>query len=125
MAEQVGWFSSFVLVITIAYQVWQQWRSGRSEGVSPWLFAGQIVASLGFLSYSILVENSVFIVTNCLLVLSAAVGLTLILAQRRKKRRRSQHRLGTLHQRLPRLSSTAPMRRAEHSWSGRHSALLS
>ena len=45
--EIIGWFSSLILVVTIAKQVYKQWREGTSEGVSKWLFVGQISASLG------------------------------------------------------------------------------
>jgi hypothetical protein len=46
---------------------------GRSsKGVSPWLFIGQCIASTGFLIYSWLVQDVVFIGTNALLLVSAA-----------------------------------------------------
>ena len=34
--------------MTIAKQVYKQWHEGTSEGVSKWLFLGQIAASVGF-----------------------------------------------------------------------------
>ena len=43
----------------------------RSEGVSRWLFVGQIAASSGFTIYSVLVGNAVFVVTNAILLASA------------------------------------------------------
>lgn len=84
MIEVIGWLSSFVLVLTITQQVWKQYREGSSEGVSRWLFIGQITASTGFTVYSYLVRNWVFVVTNALMLLSAIVGVGITLHHRRK-----------------------------------------
>ena len=89
-SEVIGWFSSFVLVLTIANQVYRQWRSGTSEGVSRWLFVGQITASTGFTFYSVLVDNWIFVVTNALMLLSALVGLAIVVKHRRAERRKSR-----------------------------------
>jgi MtN3 and saliva related transmembrane protein len=86
MTEVIGWFSSFILVLTIGKQVHKQWRSGSSEGVSNWLFAGQITASTGFTLYSILVHNWVFVVTNALLMVSAIIGGLIVIKHRRAHR---------------------------------------
>lgn len=90
MTEAIGWFSSFVLVLTIAKQVHKQWKSGTSEGVSKWLFVGQTTASVGFTIYSLLVGNWVFVVTNALLLVSAVLGVAILLKHRRAERRRSR-----------------------------------
>jgi uncharacterized protein with PQ loop repeat len=74
MTEALGWLSSFTLVLTIAAQVRKQWRSGTSEGVSKWLYLGQVAASAGFTAYSALVRNWVFVVTNAVLLVAALVG---------------------------------------------------
>jgi uncharacterized protein with PQ loop repeat len=87
MTEVLGWFSSFILVLTIGKQVYKQWRSGSSEGVSKWLFVGQITASTGFTIYSLLVRNWVFVVTNALMLLSAIVGIVIVFKHRRAERR--------------------------------------
>jgi len=87
MTEVIGWLSSFILVLTIGKQVHKQWKSGTSEGVSKWLFVGQLTASTGFTVYSILVRNWVFVVTNALLLLSAIVGGVIVLKHRRAERR--------------------------------------
>jgi MtN3 and saliva related transmembrane protein len=89
MQEALGWFSSFVLVLTIGKQVYKQWRSGTSEGVSKWLYLGQITASVGFTTYSWLVHNWVFVVTNGLLLVQALVGAGLHFRYRRADRRRA------------------------------------
>ena len=75
MTEIIGWISSIILVITIGKQVYKQWKEGKSEGVSSWLFIGQLAASIGFVIYSILVSNWVFIFTNSLMVINAIAGL--------------------------------------------------
>jgi MtN3 and saliva related transmembrane protein len=87
MTDAIGWFSSFILVLTIGKQVYKQWKSGSSEGVSEWLFIGQITASTGFTLYSTLVRNWVFVVTNALMLVSAIVGGLIVIRHRRAERR--------------------------------------
>ena len=84
MTEAVGWVSSCILVLTIAKQVYKQWKEGSSEGVSRWLFVGQMSASLGFTVYSWLVENWVFVVTNAVMLLNGLAGLLIVLHHRRR-----------------------------------------
>jgi hypothetical protein len=84
VTDALGWLSSAILVATIAKQVHKQWAEGRSEGVSRWLFAGQIAASTGFTLYSVLVGNVVFVVTNGLMLASALAGLLIVLRHRRR-----------------------------------------
>ena len=86
MTEAVGWVSSVILVLTIAKQVYKQWREGSSEGVSKWLFVGQISASLGFTVYSWLVDNWVFVVTNSLMLVNGLLGLLIVFHHRRRER---------------------------------------
>ena len=88
MTEAVGWASSFILVLTIAKQVYKQWQEGSSEGVSKWLFVGQMSASLGFVVYSWLVSNWVFVVTNSLMLVNGLLGLLIVLHHRRRERAR-------------------------------------
>jgi MtN3 and saliva related transmembrane protein len=87
LTEVVGWVSSLILVLTIAKQVYKQWREGSSEGVSKWLFVGQISASLGFTIYSWLVSNWVFVVTNAVMLVNGLLGLLIVLRHRRRARR--------------------------------------
>jgi MtN3 and saliva related transmembrane protein len=89
-SEAIGWFSSFVLVLTIINQVYKQWKSGTSKGVSKWLFVGQITASTGFTIYSVMVDNWVFVVTNALMLMSALVGIVIVMKHRRAERRTSR-----------------------------------
>ena len=85
MTEAIGWGSSLILLLTIARQIHKQWRDRTSAGVSVWLFVGQLAASGGFIAYSALVGNSVFIVTNSLMAVSAIVGWGMVISSRRRK----------------------------------------
>jgi uncharacterized protein with PQ loop repeat len=84
----LGWLSSAILLATLVRQNVKQWREGRSEGVSRWLFIGQVAASIGFTTYSVLVRDWVFVVTNAAILLNAFVGLLIVLAHRRRAARR-------------------------------------
>lgn len=86
MVEALGWVSSAILVVTIAHQVLKQWREGTSKGVSTWLFAGQIGASLGFTIYSVLIHSWVFVITNGLMVLNGLLGYAITVRHRRRGR---------------------------------------
>ena len=83
-ADLIGWLASAILIATLARQTWRQWREPDPRGVSHWLFAGQIAASTGFVAYSWLVHNWVFIVTNVLILLTAVIGQVVLLRARRK-----------------------------------------
>lgn len=87
MNQAIGWLSSAILVLTISTQLRKQWRSRSSQGVSKWLYIGQIAASTGFVIYSVQSRDWVFVVTNTVLGLEAMFGLGLVLAQRRAARR--------------------------------------
>lgn len=73
-ADLVGWTSALVLGATISRQVYTQWRTRKAEGVSSWLFIGQMAASLGFVVYSLLLANWVFVVANTFNFFAAMVG---------------------------------------------------
>ena len=85
MTEAIGWISSFILVLTIGKQVYKQWREGSSEGVSTWLFLGQMAASGGFLVYSWLVRNWVFVATNGVMLLNGLVGYLIVRHHRKRE----------------------------------------
>jgi MtN3 and saliva related transmembrane protein len=87
MTEALGWVSSVILVLTIAKQVYKQWKEGSSEGVSKWLFIGQMAASLGFTVYSWLVHNWVFVATNGVMLLNGLAGLLIVMHHRRREER--------------------------------------
>jgi uncharacterized protein with PQ loop repeat len=84
LQEFVGWGASAVLVLTIVTQVYRQWQKGSSKGVSKWLYVGQMAASGGFLIYSWLIHDMVFLFTNALMVMGAAVGLCIVWSHRAK-----------------------------------------
>jgi uncharacterized protein with PQ loop repeat len=84
MTELIGWASSLVLLVTLGRQVYTQWRSGTTSGVSRWLFAGQLMASIGFTLYSWMLGNWVFLVTNLALLITALVGESIYLRNRRR-----------------------------------------
>ena len=73
-ADWLGWGASAILLATLLRQVIVQWRERRTDGVSSWLFVGQITASVGFVIYSWLVDNRVFVVTNGAILLTAIAG---------------------------------------------------
>lgn len=85
MTDLLGWASSAILLATLISQIYKQWKKGSVEGVSKWLFIGQLATSVGFTIYSIAKGDMVFIVTNSLLAVSAVVGIIIYFQQRRKE----------------------------------------
>jgi uncharacterized protein with PQ loop repeat len=83
MVEVLGWGSSLILLATLIRQVYTQWRSGATEGVSKWLFVGQCAASLGYIAYSFLLHNWVYVSSNIAILVTAIVGEALFLRNRR------------------------------------------
>jgi uncharacterized protein with PQ loop repeat len=83
MPDLVGWIASAILLATLARQTWRQWREPDPRGVSRWLFVGQIAASAGFVAYSWMLRNWVFIVTNTLILLTAIIGQVALSRARR------------------------------------------
>ncbi len=85
--QAIGWLSSLILVLTIGKQVWKQWKEGATEGISIWLFVGQTAASLGFTTYSLMVKDWVFVVTNALMLVNGMLGYWILMRNRRRQRR--------------------------------------
>ena len=83
-ANIVGWSSSAILLATLIHQIVKDQREAKTEGASLWLFVGQTLASIGFVVYSIMVKNWVFIATNGLILTTSIIGFVL---QVRRKRR--------------------------------------
>ena len=77
MTQVIGWISVTFLVTTIGSQVFKQWKDGTSEGVSYWLFAGEMISNALLLTYSSLVKNYVFMTANAALLLTSMFGLYL------------------------------------------------
>jgi uncharacterized protein with PQ loop repeat len=85
-ADAIGWMASGVLVLTLSRQIHTQVRDPEARGVSRWLFAGQIASSCGFIAYSCLVGNLVFIITNAAILLTAIVGQAVVWRRGKKRR---------------------------------------
>ena len=77
MIEIVGWASSLILLATLVKQVYKQWKDRTSEGISKWLFIGQLAASVGFTVYSIVTGSWVFAFTNAALTINNIIGIWL------------------------------------------------
>lgn len=86
--ELIGWAAAVILIATIGRQVYTQWRDGSTAGVSKWLFVGQVAASVGFVLYSWLQRDWVFVATNAVMLVTALFGQCVYLRNRRKARRR-------------------------------------
>jgi uncharacterized protein with PQ loop repeat len=83
MTELIGWMAATVLLATMGRQVYSQWRDGTSQGVSKWLFIGQLTASSGFVMYSWQLGNWVFVATNLLMLLTAGIGQWIFLSNKK------------------------------------------
>lgn len=88
--DLIGWSASAVLLATLLTQNVRQWRTRGTQGISPWLFAGQMAASAGFVAYSLLQGDAVFAVTNSLILLSAVAGQWLYWRNRPGQGRKSR-----------------------------------
>lgn len=86
VVQSIGWGSSLILVLTIGKQVVKQWRERTTTGVSRWLFIGQCAASSGFVAYSLLQRDWVFVATNALMLLSGFAGYVVLRINRRRPR---------------------------------------
>ncbi|HLW23969.1 MAG TPA: hypothetical protein VKT22_06355 [Steroidobacteraceae bacterium] len=87
MTDLIGWASSVVLLLTIGRQVYTQWRTRTTAGVSRWLFIGQLTASTGFTLYSWLLHNWVYVTSNLMLLLTAVLGQMIYRANQRRDER--------------------------------------
>jgi uncharacterized protein with PQ loop repeat len=85
--DLIGWSAAFILLLTISCQVYKEWNEGSTQGVSRWLFIGQLTASAGFVIYSWLLGSWVFVVTNSLLVVAAGIGQYMVVRNKRRAAR--------------------------------------
>lgn len=83
MTDMVGWLSALILILTISRQVYTQWRTKSIAGVSHWLFIGQVAASTGFVVYSMMVDNWVFVIANACILLTAVAGQLIYMRNKR------------------------------------------
>jgi uncharacterized protein with PQ loop repeat len=72
-----------ILLATLVRQVYTQWRTRATAGLSRWLFIGQVAASVGYIAYSVLLHNWVYVSSNVAILLTAIVGESLLLRNRR------------------------------------------
>src|SRR5262249_5680824 len=84
--EFIGWTAAALLLATIGRQVYSQCRSRSSQGVSKWLFIGQITASTGFVVYIWLLGNWGFVVTKPLMLCTALAGQGIYISNRLPRR---------------------------------------
>ena len=91
-ADLLGWAASLILLATLGRQVYVQWRECSTAGVSSWLFIGQLTASIGFIGYSLLVDNAVFVFTNTMIALTAIGGQLIFKRNVRRQQRESADR---------------------------------
>jgi uncharacterized protein with PQ loop repeat len=85
--ELIGWLAATILLLTIGRQVFTEWRDRSTQGLSKWLFVGQLAASTGFVIYSWLLGNRVFVATNLLMLATAGIGQWIYLRNKRREER--------------------------------------
>jgi uncharacterized protein with PQ loop repeat len=83
-ADAVGWSASAILVATLLRQIHKQATRGNGQALSRWLFAGQIAASLGFIAYSWMLHNPVFLASNLIILATAIAGQWLYVRNERR-----------------------------------------
>ncbi|MBS7458079.1 hypothetical protein [Coralloluteibacterium stylophorae] len=72
--DPIGWLATAILLATLGRQVWVQYRDRTGAGLSSWLFVGQVAASCGFIVYSWLLDNWVFLFSNIAILCVAITG---------------------------------------------------
>lgn len=90
--DWVGWLASAILLFTLISQVRTQWKERSAKGVSAGLFAGQIAASIGFVAYSAMVGDRVFVFTNTAILATSLVGQVIYLRNARREGKRKDGR---------------------------------
>ena len=88
--EAIGWLSTALLLLTLLRQVYTEWKSGSTAGISKWLFVGQCAASIGFMIYSWLLGNWVFMGSNAAILVVAVLGEILYAKNRKSKKHESK-----------------------------------
>ena len=83
--EPLGWLASLILLSTVARQIWRQAHAPTVEGVSKWLFIGQMTASALYLADSLLVDNPVFVASNAALLVAGITGQVIYLRRRKSQ----------------------------------------
>jgi MtN3 and saliva related transmembrane protein len=78
--QDIGWAGTAVLRATICRQVYSQWKSKATAGVSRWLFIGQIGASI-----ELFIDNFTarFFFSNAAMMVAATVGEVIYISNRK------------------------------------------
>jgi len=87
--DLLGWGSSVILLATLIRQVYTQWQTHATAGVSKWLFIGQVCASAGYIAYSVLLHNWIYVSSNAAILATAIVGEGVYFKNRRAAARHS------------------------------------
>ena len=85
MVDVIGWLSTGILILTVGRQAFKQWKERSTAGVSHWLFIGQMSASVGFVIYSAMLGNVIFVVSNAFLLLIAVIGQIMYMRNRHRE----------------------------------------
>lgn len=85
MTEIIGWTAAIILLLTLGRQVYTEWRDRSTRGLSKWLFIGQLTASAGFIVYSWLKDDWIFVITNFLILLTAGIGQLIYLRNKTRE----------------------------------------
>lgn len=77
----IGWFSSTVVFVTQIIQLREQVKKG-SKGVSKWMFVGNVIATSGFVVYSYLQNDTIFLTANSIILCGHITGMILTFWQK-------------------------------------------
>lgn len=73
----VGWIACFALATSLTYTFVRSLTDGP-QGIDPWFFAMQTLASFLFLIYSIKLGNRVFVAANTVALVNAIGTLVVV-----------------------------------------------
>ena len=111
--DWVGWIASAVLLFTLISQVRTQWKERSSKGVSAGLFAGQITASIGFVTYSARVGDRVFVFTNAAILATSLVGQAIYLRNAKREETNGNGKVPDASQPINRSASASKQSEAD------------
>ena len=80
-----------ILILTIGRQVFTQWKTESTAGVSHWLFLGQCASSVGFTIYSFMLHNWVYVCSNVALLITGIVGQVIYVHNSRRASHKRPH----------------------------------
>ena len=86
-----GWASSIILLVTLVRQVYTQWRTHQRLGYPSGSLSASAPHRSGYIVYSFLLHNWVYVSSNIAILITAIVGEGLYL---RNRRRAAHHTAG-------------------------------